>query len=521
MALLLATAKRIVEGDMFVRVGKWFNGDFPLGVSLAGKTIGIVGLGGIGSKVAKRCEAFEMNVVYYGPREKKEYSYPYYSDITKLAQDCDMIILTCPGGEATANLIDANVLEALGPKGILINIARGSVVDEPALVAALQNGVIAAAGLDVFSSEPNINELFAPIAKAIESVIFYAHPFMIGGEEIQIKLILVWLVAVSVFLTVYLGFINIRYFKHGIDLVRGKYDKKSDKGEINRFQALTTSLSGTVGLGNIAGVAVAVSTGGPGAVFWMAVMGLFGMSAKFAEAALGVKYRVHPDKKNRPDHVVGGPMYYLKAAFERYDQALFGKFLGGFFAVCCVGGALGAGNMFQANQAFQQVVNVTGGEAGFMADKGWIFGVFLALLVGVVIIGGLKSIAAVASRIVPFMGGVYLLAGFIVIAMNYQNVPAGFVTIFDMAFTPEAGFGALIGALLIGVQRAAFSNEAGIGSAAIVHSTAKVKDPVSQGFVGMLGPFIDTIVICMVTALVIVMTGAYEQADGMEGGKSL
>ena len=357
-----------------------------------------------------------------------------------------------------------------------------------------------------------IDQAFAPIASAVAAVIFYEETW--SGYDI--KLILVWLVAISVFLTVYLGFINIRYFRLGIDLVRGKYDKKSDKGEINRFQALATSLSGTVGLGNIAGVAVAVSAGGPGAVFWMAMMGLFGMSTKFAEAALGVKYRVYPDPK-RLDHVSGGPMYYLKAALDRHDQSMFGSFLAGFFAICCIGGAIGAGNMFQSNQAFQQFVNVTGGETGIMADKGWLFGVFMAVLVGMVIIGGLKSIAAVASRIVPFMGGVYLLAGVIVIGMNYQAIPAGLTTIFQMALTPEAGFGAVLGSLLIGVQRAAFSNEAGIGSAAIVHSTAKTNDPVSQGFVGMLGPFIDTIVICMVTALVIVMSGAYEGGGGMEG----
>lgn len=361
-----------------------------------------------------------------------------------------------------------------------------------------------------------INEKFAPIAGHVAEIVFYKAPVTIMGEALEIPLILAWLVAVSLFLTVYLDFVNIRYFKHGIDLVRGKFDKKGDKGEINRFQALTTSLSGTVGLGNIAGVAVAVSAGGPGAVFWMAVMGLFGMSAKFAEAALGVKYRVYPDPK-RPDHVAGGPMYYLKAALTRHNQQMFGTFLAAFFAICCIGGAIGAGNMFQANQAFQQVVNVTGGDAGFMADKGWIFGICLAALVGIVIIGGLKSIAAVASRIVPLMGAIYLAAGLIVIALNFQNIPSGFATIFQMALSPEAGFGAVLGALLIGVQRAAFSNEAGVGSAAIVHSTARTNDPVSQGFVGMLGPFIDTIVICMVTALVIVMTGAYEGSEGMEG----
>lgn len=361
-----------------------------------------------------------------------------------------------------------------------------------------------------------IDQAFAPVASFVADIIFYKHAFEVGGEEFAVPLILIWLVAISLYLTVYFGFINLRYFKHGIDLVRGKFDKASDKGEINRFQALATSLSGTVGLGNIAGVAVAVSAGGPGAVFWMAMMGLFGMSTKFAEAALGVKYRVNPDPKNKK-HVAGGPMYYLQAVMTRHDQAMFGKFLAFVFAICCIGGAVGAGNMFQANQAFQQVVNISGGEAGYWADKGWLFGLILAVLVGAVIIGGLKSIAAVASRIVPLMGIIYLAAGITVIAMNYAAIPAGLMTIFDLALTPEAGFGAILGGMLIGVQRAVFSNEAGIGSAAIVHSTAKCDTPVSQGFVGMLGPFIDTIVICMVTALVIVMTGAYEGGSGMEG----
>lgn len=361
-----------------------------------------------------------------------------------------------------------------------------------------------------------IDKAIEPMANRVGDIIFYTHQFNIFGNDVDIPLILIWLAATSVLLTIYFGFINIRYFGHAINVVRGKYDKKSDKGEINRFQALATSLSGTVGLGNIAGVAVAVSAGGPGAVFWMAMMGLFGMSAKFAEAALGVKYRVNPDPKNK-NHVSGGPMYYLKAVMARNNQARLGTFLAFVFAICCMGGAFGAGNMFQSNQAFQQVVNVTGGAEGFMADKGWLFGLGLAFLVGVVIIGGLKSIANVASKIVPIMGIIYLTAGLAVIAMNYTAIPQGVVTIFQMALSPEAGFGAVLGALLIGVQRAAFSNEAGIGSAAIVHATAKTKDHVSQGFVAMLGPFIDTIIICMVTALVIVITGAYEGGAGMEG----
>ncbi len=360
------------------------------------------------------------------------------------------------------------------------------------------------------SLDQQIDTAVKPIADAIANVIFYAEP--ISGYDI--KLILVWLVAVALFLTIYFGFINFRYFGHAINLVRGKYDDKADSGEINRFQALATSLSGTVGLGNIAGVAVAVSVGGPGAVFWMMVMGFLGMSSKFAEAALGVKYRVYSDDKK---HVAGGPMYYLKAAFDKKDQKYFGSFLAVVFAICTVGGAIGAGNMFQSNQAYQQVVNVSGGDASFFADKGWLFGIILAFFVGAVIIGGLKSIAAVASKIVPLMGAIYLIAGLIVIAINYQNIPAGIIEIFRLALAPEAGMGAIIGAILIGVQRAAFSNEAGVGSAAIVHATAKTKDHVSQGFVGMLGPFIDTVIICMVTALVIVMSGVYVDSEGMEG----
>ncbi|MEM6781368.1 MAG: alanine/glycine:cation symporter family protein [Pseudomonadota bacterium] len=358
----------------------------------------------------------------------------------------------------------------------------------------------------------SIDKAFEPVSNFIANIIFYAEP--VTGFDI--KLILVWLVYLSLFLTVYLGFINIRYFGHAINVLRGKYDDPNADGQINRFQALSTSLSGTVGLGNIAGVAVAVSVGGPGAVFWMAVMGLFGMSAKFAEAALGVKYRNHRDPAH-PESISGGPMYYIRDAFANRNIPHVGIFLAGLFAVCCIGGAFGAGNMFQANQSFQQLVNVTGGEASFMADKGWLYGLVMAVLIGVVIIGGLQSIAKAASKIVPIMGGIYVLAGLVVIALNIPALPGALVTIVQMALTPEAGFGAVLGALLMGVQRAAFSNEAGVGSAAIVHATAKTDQPISQGFVGMLGPFIDTIIICMVTALVIVITGSYIGGEGMEG----
>jgi AGCS family alanine or glycine:cation symporter len=366
--------------------------------------------------------------------------------------------------------------------------------------------------METTSIDQAINQAFEPIATQVANIVFYA--VNIGGFDI--RLILVWLVAGGLFFTLYLGFINLRYFKHAIDIVRGKFAKPDDSGQISAFQALMTSLSGTVGLGNIGGVAVAVSAGGPGAVFWMALMGLFGMSAKFAEAAMGVKYRHHPDPQDKAS-VSGGPMYYLRDAFSNRNFPRVGKIMAGFFCICCIGGSIGGGNMFQANQSFQQFVNVTGGADGFMADKGWIYGLVLAGLTALVILGGIKSIARAASKIVPLMGAIYLLAGLYVIAVNYVDIPQALLTIFDMALTPEAGFGAVLGALLMGVQRAAFSNEAGIGSAAIVHATAKTDSHIRQGFVGMLGPFVDTLVICMVTALVIVITGAYQGSEGMEG----
>lgn len=357
-----------------------------------------------------------------------------------------------------------------------------------------------------------IDTAFEPISNAIASVIFYSIPLL----GLEIKLVLVWLVVAALFFTIYLGFINVRCFAHGIDVLRGKYDHQNVDGQINRFQALMTSLSGTVGLGNIAGVAVAISVGGPGAAFWMAVMGVFGMSTKFVEVTLGVKYRQHGSKRH-PEAISGGPMYYLRAAFDQFHKPRFGKFMAGLFALCCVGGTIGAGGLFQANQAYQQALIVSGGEAGFLAERGWLFGVFMASLVGLVILGGIKWIAAVAGSVVPVMAITYIVAGFVVIGVHYEAIPEAIQTIIELALYPEAGIGALMGALLMGVQRATFSNEAGLGSSAIAHSAVKTDVPVSQGMVGMLGPFIDTVVICMVTALVIVISGAYVEGNGIEG----
>lgn len=357
-----------------------------------------------------------------------------------------------------------------------------------------------------------IDATFEPVSNAVASIIFYSIQFL----DLEIKLILVWLVVAALFFTVYLGFINIRYFRHAIDVLRGKHDNGNSNGQISRFQALMTSLSATIGLGNIAGVAVAISIGGPGATFWMAVMGIFSMSTKFVEVTLGIKYRQY-SSNHRVDTISGGPMYYLYSAFERLQKPQIGKFMAGFFAVCCIGGTIGAGGLFQANQAYQQALVVTGSDASFLADKGWLFGLFMAILVGLVIIGGIQWIAAVAERVVPVMTIIYIVAGLVVIGVHHASIPGALKTIFEMALYPQAGIGALMGALLMGVQRATFSNEAGLGSSAIAHSAVKTDVPVSQGMVAMLGPFIDTVIICMVTALVIVISGTYVEGGGIEG----
>ncbi len=364
--------------------------------------------------------------------------------------------------------------------------------------------------------DEKLNSAFAPIANLTSDIIFYSVP--VTGE-VEVKLILVWLVAAAVFLTVYLGFINIRFLGHAISLLFKKDDVElgaRDAGQISKFQALMTSLSGSVGLGNISGVAIAISLGGPGAMFWMIILALFGMSSKFSEVMLGVKYRKHLDPNN-PEKISGGPMHYLKAGFENRNMPLLGTFFAGFFALACLLGAIGGGNMYQANQAYEQLRIATGGDASFLDGNAWLFGLGLAFLVGAVIIGGIKSIANVASKLVPAMGGIYMLAGLIVIAMNITNVPHAIYIVIVEAFSPQAGYGGLIGVLLVGAQRAFFSNESGLGSAAIVHSTAKTNSPVSQGMIGMIGPFIDTVLICSVTALVIVVTGVYGNAGNIEG----
>jgi AGCS family alanine or glycine:cation symporter len=335
------------------------------------------------------------------------------------------------------------------------------------------------------------------------------HP---NGDPITkgIPFIVMWLVLGALFFTIRMGFINIRGFKHSIDLAKGKYDDPDAPGQVTHFQALATAVSGTVGLGNIAGVAVAVSLGGAGATFWMIVCGLLGMSSKFVECTLGVKYRdILPDGR-----VFGGPMNYLRYGLEKRNMKGIGKVLAGLFAVLAVGASFGGGNMFQANQSFEQLA----GQFPVLVGNGFWFGIVTAILVGVVIIGGISSIAKVTGKVVPIMASIYIIAALAVIVMNIQNIGPAFSAIFEGAFNPSALKGGIIGVLVVGFQRAAFSNEAGVGSAAIAHSTAKTNHPPSEGFVALLEPFIDTVVVCTLTALVLIFTGMHE-VEGLAGAQ--
>lgn len=350
------------------------------------------------------------------------------------------------------------------------------------------------------SIDHRINSFFEPFTQAISDIIFYS--IYIGGAKIP--LIVVWLILAAFFFTFYFRFINITLLKHAIDVVRGKFDNPNDKGEVSHFQALTAALSGTVGLGNIAGVAVAVSKGGPGATFWMILAGFLGMTTKFAECTLGVKYRnVNPDGT-----VSGGPMYFLQKSFANKGMAWVGKTLAVFFAIMTVGGSIGGGNMFQGNQAAQQLILITGGADSFISNKAFI-GFAMAILVGLVIIGGIKSIARVTEKIVPFMCGIYCLAALVIIFYFYERIPGVFQVIFSEAFSENALYGGFLGVMIMGFTRSAFSNEAGVGSASIAHSAVKTNEPVSEGVVSLLEPFIDTIIVCTLTALVTIITGEY------------
>lgn len=330
------------------------------------------------------------------------------------------------------------------------------------------------------------------------------HP---NGDKQQkpIPFIVIWLSIGALFFTLRMGFINIRGFRHSLNLARGKYDDPNAPGQVTHFQALATAVSGTVGLGNIAGVAVAISLGGAGATFWMILAGFLGMSSKFVECTLGVKYR----EISEDGRVFGGPMSYLRKGLEKQNKKTLGKILAGLFAVLAVGASFGGGNMFQANQSFEAL----SGQFPSLAGNGFWFGIIISILVGAVIVGGIKSIANVTSRVVPFMAIIYVIACIVVISVNIENIIPAFSAIIDGAFNPTALKGGVIGVLIVGFQRAAFSNEAGVGSAAIAHSVAKTNHPPSEGFVSLLEPFIDTVVVCTLTALVLIFTGKHEVTD--------
>ena len=366
-------------------------------------------------------------------------------------------------------------------------------------------------------------------------IIFYQINF---GGDVKIYWVLFPLILGALYFTLYFNFINFRGFFTSVNIVRGKYDAidhhesmvaagdstpgddaietiaiEGHVGEVSHFQALTAALSATVGLGNIAGVAIAVSIGGAGATFWMIVAGLLGMASKFVECTLGVKYRDIDEN----GVVFGGPMYYLTKGLKSKGLGGLGKALAAVFAIFVIGGSFGGGNMFQANQAFQLVENITGGDASFLHGKGWMFGLVMAVFVGVVIIGGIKKIAKVTDKIVPFMVVIYVAASLFVIIANFNMIGDAFAQIFNGAFRAEGIAGGFIGVLVQGFRRAAFSNEAGIGSASIAHSAVKTKYPASEGMVALLEPFIDTVVVCTMTALVLVITGNVTAANASLG----
>ncbi len=346
--------------------------------------------------------------------------------------------------------------------------------------------------------DARINEAFTPVSNAISDIVFYPIQFT-ENEASQMPIVIIILLLGATIFTIYFKFIQFRAFPLAINTVRGKYSDPNEDGEVSHFQALTAALSGTVGLGNIAGVAIAISIGGPGATFWMICAGLLGMASKFTECTLGVRYRdIGPDGT-----VYGGPMYYLTKGLSEKGYGRLGKVLAVFFSIMCVGGSFGGGNMFQANQAAEQFNAMVGATSG---ASGLIFGFVMATVVALVIIGGIKRIGLVTERVVPFMCGIYVFAAIIIIMAHIPDIPWAFSQILEGAFSPGSMVGGFIGVLIQGFRRGAFSNEAGVGSAAIAHSAVRTQHPASEGVVALLEPFIDTVVVCTMTALVIIIT---------------
>lgn len=369
------------------------------------------------------------------------------------------------------------------------------------------------------SLDERINEQFDNATSWFVDAVMWQIPIT---ENVGLPWVLIVLIAGATYFTFYFKAINVRGFWTSIQVVRGKYDAiekggemhtptvdipdtirdESEQGEVSHFQALTAALSATVGLGNIAGVAIALSIGGPGATFWMIVVGLLGMSSKFVECTLGVSYR----EVAANGTVYGGPMYYLSKGLRSKGFTKLGKVLAIVFAIMCIGGSFGGGNMFQVNQAFKLFEHVTGAEQSWFYGKGWLFGLIMSILVGIVIIGGIKKIATVTDKIVPAMVVMYVLAVLTVIGLNIDALPAALLSIWDGAFSPEGVTGGFVGVMIQGFRRGAFSNEAGIGSASIAHSAVKTNYPASEGLVALLEPFIDTVLVCTMTALALIIT---------------
>ena len=370
------------------------------------------------------------------------------------------------------------------------------------MISGSRPDFLAQEGSSLESVDATIQSILGPFSDWLNKVVFYAPS--VGGVEIP--LIVVWLMAGAIFLTVYFRFQPFTGLKYSYKVVQGRLTRKTDPGQVSSFQALATELSGTVGLGNIAGVAVAITIGGPGAVLWIIIFGFLAMTMKMVEATLGVKYREVDDK----GEVIGGPMYYLRNGLREKGMPGFGSFLGYFYAIATLVGVFGAGNLFQANQVAMLVQNATGGEESFFAGRLWIIGLIMAILAGIVILGGISRIAQWTSAITPLMGVMYVACVLIILVINVQHLPGAVGAIFTGAFTGEGVTGGIVGVAIVGIQRALFSNVGGVGTAGMAHAAVKTRHPATEGFTALWEPFVDSVVVCTLTGLAITITGVYQ-----------
>jgi AGCS family alanine or glycine:cation symporter len=359
-----------------------------------------------------------------------------------------------------------------------------------------------AAANNAMSVDAFMDKYIAPVFKAISDFIFC--PISIAGSEVPV--IILWILFAGIFFTFYFKGIAIWGFKHAIDIIAKPAEKKQDNngdcGEVSSFQALATALSGTIGIGSIAGVAISISLGGAGAAFWIFAGAILGMSIKFVEATLAVRYR----RFNSDGSISGGPMHYIAHGLTRKNMRWLGQPLSVIFAILCIGGGITGGNMIQINQSAKQLVFITGGEHSFINGYTWVFGLLIAIVIGLVIVGGIKSIAKVTTVLVPTMCALYIISGLIVICVHIMDIPSAVVLIVKEAFHPTAIAGGIFGTIIIGLRRSVQANEAGTGAAAIVYATAQTKEPVSQGFVALLETFL-TGVLCLFTSLAIILSG--------------